>query len=100
MNLQKKKDIHNIFWKKESVLKRANSENIVLTSDHWKVIVVLRSLYINFNTAPNLRILINMLKKKYKNEKWNSVFIFNLFPKGVIRQASYIAGLPKKYICL
>ncbi|QJC33112.1 TusE/DsrC/DsvC family sulfur relay protein [Enterobacteriaceae endosymbiont of Donacia clavipes] len=87
-------------WNKDLAIKIAFKEKIVLTSNHWKVIYTLRSLYLKFNIIPNLRILINVLKKKYTCTNWDSVVLFKLFPKGSIKQASNIAGLPQKNICL
>ncbi|WP_168894529.1 TusE/DsrC/DsvC family sulfur relay protein [Enterobacteriaceae endosymbiont of Donacia versicolorea] len=100
MFISKKKKKEFYLWNENFALKIAYKENIILTSNHWKVIYTLRFLYIKFNTTPNLRILINVLKKRYENINWDSIFLFNLFPKGSIRQASNIAGLPQKNICL
>ncbi|QJC37148.1 TusE/DsrC/DsvC family sulfur relay protein [Enterobacteriaceae endosymbiont of Donacia thalassina] len=87
-------------WNKKIAIKIAYSENIILTEKHWKVIYTLRFLYLEYNVYPNLRILINTLKKRYYNIYWDSIILFNLFPKGTIKQASNIAGLPKNNICL
>ncbi|QJC29773.1 TusE/DsrC/DsvC family sulfur relay protein [Enterobacteriaceae endosymbiont of Plateumaris sericea] len=90
----------NISWNKKLAENIACKEGIILTSDHWEIIYLLRMLYKKFNTIPNVRMLILILKKKYGNLKGNSTYIFNLFPKGPIKQASKIAGLPKSNICL
>ncbi|QJC35512.1 TusE/DsrC/DsvC family sulfur relay protein [Enterobacteriaceae endosymbiont of Donacia sparganii] len=97
--LYKKKNIYNS-WNEKIAIKIALTENIILTPNHWKIIHTLRFIYLKYDTHPNLRMLINVLKKKYKNINWNSVILFNLFPNGSIKQASKIAGLPKNDICL
>ncbi|QJC28885.1 TusE/DsrC/DsvC family sulfur relay protein [Enterobacteriaceae endosymbiont of Plateumaris rustica] len=94
-----KKYKHSI-WNKKIAEKIAIKEGITLTSDHWKIIYLLRVLYKKFNIIPNVRILIISLKEKYGPSKGNSSYIFNLFPKGPIQQGSKIAGLPKTNICL
>ncbi|QJC34337.1 TusE/DsrC/DsvC family sulfur relay protein [Enterobacteriaceae endosymbiont of Donacia crassipes] len=99
MSLYIKKN-NNILWNTKIAINVANLEKIKLNNDHWKVIYVLRSLYFKYNIHPNIRILINELKKKYKNIEWNSVILFDLFPNGVIKQASKISGLPQSNICL
>lgn len=97
MYLYKKK---NDVWNKKIAIKIASSENIILTPNHWKVIYILRFLYFKYNINPNLRILINFLKKKHSNIYWDSIMLFQLFPKGILRQALNISGLPKNNICL
>ncbi|QJC33923.1 TusE/DsrC/DsvC family sulfur relay protein [Enterobacteriaceae endosymbiont of Donacia cinerea] len=97
MYLYRKK---NDSWNEKLAIKISSLENIILTTNHWKVIYTLRFLYIKYNIHPNLRILINTLKKKHKDVYWDSTILFNLFPNGTIKQASNIAGLPKSNVCL
>ncbi|QJC32711.1 TusE/DsrC/DsvC family sulfur relay protein [Enterobacteriaceae endosymbiont of Donacia semicuprea] len=99
-NKEKKVSSKHDSWNEDLAIQIAFKESIVLTSNHWKVIYTLRSLYLQFNIIPNLRILINVLRKKYTSINWNSIVFFELFPKGSIKQASNIAGLPQKNICL
>ncbi|QJC35923.1 TusE/DsrC/DsvC family sulfur relay protein [Enterobacteriaceae endosymbiont of Donacia cincticornis] len=87
-------------WDINIAINVANLEKIKLNDNHWKVIYMLRYLYFKYKIHPNMRILINQLKKKHKNIKWSSIILFNLFPNGVIKQASKIAGIPQNNICL
>ncbi|QJC37559.1 TusE/DsrC/DsvC family sulfur relay protein [Enterobacteriaceae endosymbiont of Donacia bicoloricornis] len=87
-------------WNEKIAVKIAFSENIILTANHWKVIHILRFLFFKYKIIPNLRILINTLKKKYNNTYWDSIILFQLFPNGILKQALNIAGLPKNNICL
>ncbi|QJC35108.1 TusE/DsrC/DsvC family sulfur relay protein [Enterobacteriaceae endosymbiont of Donacia proxima] len=89
-----------MLWNIKIATNIANLEKIKLNDNHWKIIYVLRYLYFKYNIHPNMKILINELKKKYKDIEWNSIILFNLFPNGVIKQASKIAGLPQSNICL
>ncbi|QJC28435.1 TusE/DsrC/DsvC family sulfur relay protein [Enterobacteriaceae endosymbiont of Plateumaris consimilis] len=92
---------HKYFiWNEKFAEKIAFKEGIILTTKHWEIIYLLRILYKKFNTVPNLRMLVISLNKKYGFLKFDSTYIFNLFPKGPIKQASKIAGLPKTNICL
>ncbi|QJC36327.1 TusE/DsrC/DsvC family sulfur relay protein [Enterobacteriaceae endosymbiont of Donacia simplex] len=97
MYLHKKK---KNLWNEKLAIKISSLENIILTTNHWKVIYTLRFLYIKYNIHPNLRILINTLKKKHREVYWDSIILFKLFPHGTIKQASNIAGLPTSNICL
>ncbi|QJC33515.1 TusE/DsrC/DsvC family sulfur relay protein [Enterobacteriaceae endosymbiont of Donacia provostii] len=100
MNVYLNNKENSIIWNIKLAIKIANLEKIKLNSNHWKVIYTLRNLYFKYKIHPNLRILINKLKKQYKDEIWDSVSLFNLFPNGVIKQASKIAGIPNNNICL
>ncbi|QJC38373.1 TusE/DsrC/DsvC family sulfur relay protein [Enterobacteriaceae endosymbiont of Donacia fulgens] len=90
----------NNLWNKKIAIKIASSEKIILTINHWKVIYTLRFLYFKYKINPNLRILINILKKKHGDIYWDSIVLFQLFPKGILKQALKIAGLPKNNVCL
>ncbi|QJC37963.1 TusE/DsrC/DsvC family sulfur relay protein [Enterobacteriaceae endosymbiont of Donacia marginata] len=96
MYLYKKNDS----WNEKIAIQIASLEDIILTINHWKVIYTLRFLYFKYKINPNLRILINYLKKKYNDIHWDSIILFQLFPKGILKQALNIAGLPKNNICL
>jgi tRNA 2-thiouridine synthesizing protein E len=54
----------NFSWNKKLAENIARKEGIILTSDHWEIIYLLRMLYKKFNTIPNVRMLILILKKK------------------------------------
>ncbi|UAJ64799.1 TusE/DsrC/DsvC family sulfur relay protein [Candidatus Schneideria nysicola] len=86
-------------WNESIAIEFAKIENIHLTTEHWEIIYHLRDFYINFNFSPSNRILIKSIKKKYGEEKGNNRYLFKLFPKGIIKQAIKIAGLPKPIHC-
>lgn len=78
----------------------AAQEGLCLTSDHWEVIFFFRDFYSRFNCSPPLRLLIKGLQKVEGGGKWGSSYLQSLFPGGVAKQASKIAGLPKPVKCL
>ncbi|QCI23976.1 TusE/DsrC/DsvC family sulfur relay protein [Buchnera aphidicola (Macrosiphoniella sanborni)] len=78
----------------------AKIENINLSADHWKIIIFIRKFYLKFKITPSMRMLIISIKKKMNCSKINSIYLFQLFPKGPAQQASKIAGIPKPNACL
>ncbi len=79
-------------------MKLAYKEGIHLKNIHWIIIYYYRLFYFKNKSLPNIRNLLNYLNFKY-NKKYDSIFLYNLFPKGVIKQISKISCLPKNVQC-
>ncbi len=88
----------NFFWSKNIAIKIAYNYGIKLNYHHWIIIYYYRFFYFKHRNLPNIRNLLNFLNKKYK-KKYDSIYLYRLFPKGVIKQVSDIACLPKKVQC-
>ena len=85
----------------ESIAKRiAEEESLILTADHWLVITTLRNFHLAHGVLPPMRGLIKLLSNNISAEKNNSLYLQSLFPNGLLRQASKIAGLPKPVRCI
>jgi tRNA 2-thiouridine synthesizing protein E len=78
----------------------ADQEGITLTEDHWAVITTLRAFYLQHALLPSMRVLIRLLDGKISTEKNTSLYLQSLFPGGLMRQGSKIAGLPKPVRCI
>lgn len=87
-------------WNKEIALFLAKEEKIKMTHDHWLIILFLRDFYFKFKIYPSMKFLVKNIAKIIGIEKANSIYLFKLFPKGPLSQASKIAGLPKNNKCL
>lgn len=87
-------------WSEAIALALAEEEEIVMSEAHWEVVFFVREFYLEFNTSPAVRMLVQAIAKKYGEEKGNSRYLFRLFPKGPAKQATKIAGLPKPVKCL
>lgn len=87
-------------WEPDMVPLLADSENIELSDNHWEVIWFVRNFYLEFNTSPAIRALVNAMKQKLGEDKGNSRYLHRLFPKGAAKQATKLAGLPKPAKCL
>lgn len=90
---------HLTDWTVEVAVEIAQEENIFLTEDHWLVINFLRDFYQKYSITPPMRIIVRELAKQLPLEKGNSLYLQQLFPAGLLRQASKIAGLPKPPKC-
>ncbi|WP_343189367.1 TusE/DsrC/DsvC family sulfur relay protein [Buchnera aphidicola] len=86
-------------WNKKIAKKIAKKEGIKMTIKHWEIIYLIKKFYKKYNIVPSLRMILK-IKKKKKNKKYNSIYLFKLFPKGPSKQGSKIAGLPKPTKCL
>ncbi len=85
------------FWNKKIAMKLAFKEGIKLSYIHWKIIYYFRFFYFEYGNIPNIRSLLNYLNKY--NNKYDSILLYNLFPKGLIKQVSKIACLPLSVQC-
>ncbi len=86
------------FWSKNIAIRIAHYYNIKLNYDHWIIIYYFRFFYFKYGNLPNVRNLLNFLNKNY-DKKYDSIYIYKLFPKGIIRQVSEIACLPNNVQC-
>lgn len=87
-------------WNDAIAIELAQNENLTLTSDHWQVIHFLRYFYQQYQTTPTMRILIKELIPHLGADKANSIYLHQLFPAGLMKQACKIAGLPKPTRCM
>jgi len=87
-------------WNLKIANRIAKQESLLLNKDHWKIIFFIRQFYCEYHIFPSLRIIIQNMKKICNRKLFNSQYLFSLFPKGPLKQASKIAGLPKPNICL
>ena len=87
-------------WQPELAPLLAQQENIELTAAHWEVVNFVRDFYLEYETSPAMRALVEAMAQKLGPEKGNSRYLFKLFPLGPAKQATKIAGLPKPAKCL
>ncbi|MFQ5757428.1 MAG: TusE/DsrC/DsvC family sulfur relay protein [Acidiferrobacterales bacterium] len=71
----------------------AQKEGLEMTEAHWKIVHFLRRYYMEHGETPNARKLTEVLEKEY-SDKGGRKYLYRLFPKGPVTQASRIAGLP------
>jgi tRNA 2-thiouridine synthesizing protein E len=87
-------------WTQEIAQVLASQEGIVLLDVHWTVVIAIRQFYLTHGTIPPMRGLLVLLKDKLTSEQNTSLYLQQLFPKGLLRQVSKIAGLPKPVRCI
>lgn len=78
----------------------ASQLKIEMTDEHWAVVTTLREFYLQHGVLPPMRGLIRLLQEKIPPEKNTSIYLQRLFPEGLMKQASKIAGLPKPVRCI
>ena len=78
----------------------AKKENILLTDDHWKVLIILRNYYLSHTKMLSIRFLVKELQKRYGTKIGSSLYLQILFPVSPAMQAAKIAGLPKPKTCI
>ncbi len=87
-------------WTPELAQVIARTLDIELTEDHWSILNLLRSLYIDFDLAPANRALVRVVREKLGAEYGTSIYLMSLFGGSPARDAARIAGLPKPPHCL
>ena len=78
----------------------ARADDIELTEAHWQVIHVLRDYYAEYEIAPPMRALINILRERLQDPRLASRSLYRLFPQGPAKQGCRYAGLPKPVSCI
>lgn len=92
--------LHFDDWNEALAEHIAHLENIPLTAAHWEVVLFVREFYQMYDTSPAMRVLVKAVAKRLGEDKGNSRYLYQLFPKGPAKQATRIAGLPKPAKCI
>ncbi|MDB6097240.1 MAG: tusE [Francisellaceae bacterium] len=87
-------------WDSNIALELAARDNLMLTSEHWLIIHYIRQFYLDYQTTPPIRAMVNLLKQNNPSQSINSAYLHHLFPLGPSLQSSRLAGLPKPTRCM
>lgn len=87
-------------WNNATAAALALNENIVLTEQHWEILLLLRDFYQQFELSPAMRPLIKYIGQRLGQEKASSLYLLKLFPGSPAKIAAKIAGLPRPDNCL
>jgi len=81
-------------WTPELAERMALKEGLTLTEQHWDVLNIMREYYAEYNTSPILKLLRRELAKQYDKTRATMESLDALFPNGVQKQGSRLAGVP------
>ena len=87
-------------WNEKVAEELARLEEIQLTPAHWEIVLFIRDYYFRFQHLPNARMFASAIRKTLGDEKGQSRYLLKLFPKGPLKYACKLAGLPKPPTCL
>lgn len=87
-------------WNEAVAQMLAERDQIPLTDAHWEVIQFIRKYYLTYQHFPNMRMFVKAIARSLGEEKGNSRYLHRLFPKGPLKYACKIAGLPKPPHCI
>lgn len=87
-------------WSEAVAIEIARLNELEITALHWDIIFFIRDYYQDFKHLPNARVFTKAIKKKFGADVGNSRYLHKLFPKGPLKYACKIAGLPKPPSCL
>ena len=74
-------------------LAKEESNTVPMGDDHWKLVNFIRQYYVDYETAPAIRMLCKKCDFKLN-------YIYEMFPKGPAAGACKVAGLPKPTGCV
>ena len=80
-------------WTKSMANELAAKEGIALTPAHWEVIEALRNHYQENGPDASGRSLLHCMGVEFA-DRGGKQYLYDLFPRGPVNQASRIAGLP------
>ncbi len=87
-------------WNEGVAAQLAAAEGIELDAAHWEIIRFVRAHYLKYGHFPNMRVFVKAVSQVFGEEKGNSRYLHRLFPKGPLKYACKLAGLPKPPHCL
>ena len=82
-------------WDREFAETVSQSYDLELSKQHWDIVLLIRELFNETGTVPELRTILKKLKPGDGNEKATRKYIYTLFPYGYGQQACKIAGMRK-----
>ncbi|MEJ2611255.1 MAG: TusE/DsrC/DsvC family sulfur relay protein [Candidatus Thiodiazotropha sp.] len=80
-------------WTEEQAIKLAAEEKIELTEAHWEMIRFLRQHCEQKGATCSARLVLKAMTNQVK-DKGGKKYLYTLFPRGPVVQASKIAGIP------
>jgi TusE/DsrC/DsvC family sulfur relay protein len=82
-------------WNERVAVAIAEQESIPLTPAHWEIVHFVRDYYEEYQSVPENRTLLKMLRDRHGKETATRRYVQNLFPYGFGQQACKIAGMRK-----
>lgn len=92
------KDWHD--WNEAVAEVLAGRDQIALSEAHWEIIRFMRGYYLTYEHFPNMRMFVKAVGQALGEDKGNSRYLHRLFPKGPLKYACKLAGLPKPPYCI
>ena len=92
--------VHISDWDEGIAVELAEAESLKLQEMHWEIIHFIRDYYQQYQHLPNARVFTRAIRKQLGEDKGNSRYLHKLFPKGPLKYACKMAGLPKPPTCL
>ena len=80
-------------WSPNHANQQAASEGLPLTDEHWAVIYFLRERFREHGNDDNARDVLRDLEERFCDQRGRG-YLYELFPRGPVNQASQLAGLP------
>jgi tRNA 2-thiouridine synthesizing protein E len=82
-------------WSKDFAEQIAQTYAMELSRQHWDIVYLIRELFDQTGTVPELRTILKKLKENIGKENATRKYIYALFPYGYGQQACKIAGMRK-----
>lgn len=82
-------------WSKDFAEQIAQTYDMELSRQHWEIVNLIRELFDETGTVPELRTILKKLKENIGKGNATRKYIYTLFPYGYGQQACKIAGMRK-----
>ena len=87
-------------WSQAIASDIAQAQNIILTPQHWEIILLARKYHEKYDSSPMNKALVHYTSKELGKDKGNSIYLMQLFTAHPAKIVAKIAGLPKPHNCL
>ena len=80
-------------WTAAQAIELARAEGIELTDEHWQLVRCVRNYCAEQGTRCSARQILKVMISRV-NDRGGRSYLYRLFPRGPVIQASRIAGIP------
>ena len=80
-------------WSEELMLVLADEQDVELNEEQREIVLFVRDYYEQNATVPEVRRVLQYMKRTWGKERATRKYLYNLFPHGFAQQACKFAGM-------
>ena len=86
-------------WTKDAAESLSGKDGIMLTPDHWEILLFMREYYMRYDSCPMPKVIVREINKMSGADKFTVKSLYTLFSDAPVSNAAKYAGLPRPAQC-